>query len=39
MSWQYDWLMFICSRVGVDERIHEHLVNDEIIGDYGNRGG
>jgi len=37
----YDWLMFICGRYeGVDERIREYLVNDEIsIGDYVLTGG
>jgi tRNA (guanine37-N1)-methyltransferase len=38
---KYDWLMFICGHYeGVDERIREHLVNDEIsIGDYVVTGG
>ena len=37
----YEWLMFICGHYeGVDERIREHLVNDEIsIGDYVLTGG
>jgi tRNA (guanine37-N1)-methyltransferase len=36
-----DWLMLICGHYeGVDERIREHLVNDEIsIGDYVLTGG
>jgi tRNA (guanine37-N1)-methyltransferase len=38
---QYDWLMLICGHYeGVDERIREHLVTDEIsIGDYVLTGG
>ena len=38
---QYDWLMFICGHYeGVDERIRQHLVTDEIsIGDYVLTGG
>jgi len=38
---QYDWLMLICGHYeGVDERIREHLVDDEIsIGDYVLTGG
>jgi tRNA (guanine37-N1)-methyltransferase len=38
---KYEWLMFICGHYeGVDERIHEHLVNDQIsIGDYVLTGG
>ncbi len=38
---KYDWLMLICGHYeGVDERIREHLVNDEIsIGDYVLTGG
>ena len=38
---RYDWLMFICGHYeGVDERIREHLVDDEIsIGDYVMTGG
>jgi tRNA (guanine37-N1)-methyltransferase len=38
---EYDRLMFICGRYeGVDERIREYLVNDEIsIGDYVLTGG
>ncbi|RME80508.1 MAG: tRNA (guanosine(37)-N1)-methyltransferase TrmD [Caldilineae bacterium] len=36
-----EWLMFICGRYeGVDERVREHLVTDEIsIGDYVLSGG
>lgn len=36
-----DWLMLICGHYeGVDERIREHLVNDEIsVGDYVLTGG
>ena len=38
---KYDWLMLICGHYeGVDERIREHLVTDEIsIGDYVLTGG
>jgi tRNA (guanine37-N1)-methyltransferase len=38
---KYDWLLFICGHYeGIDERIREHLVNDEIsIGDYVLTGG
>lgn len=38
---KYDWLMLICGHYeGVDERIREYLVNDEIsIGDYVLTGG
>jgi tRNA (guanine37-N1)-methyltransferase len=38
---KYDWLMFICGHYeGVDERIREHLVTDEIsIGDFVLTGG
>jgi len=38
---KYDWLMLICGHYeGVDERIREHLVTDEIsIGDYILTGG
>jgi len=38
---QRDWLLIICGRYeGVDERIREHLVDDEIsIGDYILTGG
>jgi tRNA (guanine37-N1)-methyltransferase len=38
---EYDWLMLICGHYeGLDERIREHLVNDEIsIGDYVLTGG
>jgi tRNA (guanine37-N1)-methyltransferase len=38
---KYDWLLFICGHYeGVDERIREHLANDEIsIGDYVLTGG
>jgi len=37
----YDWLLLICGHYeGVDERIREHLVDDEIsIGDYVLTGG
>ena len=38
---KYDWLMLICGHYeGIDERIREHLVTDEIsIGDYVLTGG
>jgi tRNA (guanine37-N1)-methyltransferase len=38
---KYDWLMLICGHYeGVDERIREHLVDDELsIGDYVLTGG
>jgi len=38
---KYDWLLLICGRYeGVDERVREHLVTDEIsIGDYVLTGG
>jgi tRNA (guanine37-N1)-methyltransferase len=38
---KYDWLMLICGHYeGVDERIREHLADDEIsIGDYVLTGG
>jgi tRNA (guanine37-N1)-methyltransferase len=38
---EYDWLMLICGHYeGIDERIREHLVKDEIsIGDYILTGG
>lgn len=38
---KYDWMMLICGHYeGVDERIREHLVNDEIsVGDYVLTGG
>ena len=38
---RFDWLMFICGHYeGVDERIREHLVTDEIsVGDFVMTGG
>jgi tRNA (guanine37-N1)-methyltransferase len=38
---KYDWLMLVCGHYeGVDERIREHLVDDELsIGDYVLTGG
>ena len=38
---EYDWLMLICGHYeGIDERVREHLVDDEIsIGDYVLTGG
>src|SRR5690606_2460949 len=38
---KHDWMMLICGHYeGVDERIREHLVTDEIsIGDYVLTGG
>jgi len=38
---KYDWLMLICGHYeGVDERVRQHLANDEIsIGDYVLTGG
>jgi tRNA (guanine37-N1)-methyltransferase len=38
---RYDWLMLVCGHYeGVDERIREHLVTDEIsVGDYVLTGG